>query len=79
MKLGKDPSCVFGKEDPDIRRLMRLKMERRLKIYGKVFETGVVKRATGMSIRLRIVQDWRRWKGRPPPKRKRGDRQSRSR
>jgi hypothetical protein len=63
------PERKNGTEDPDIRRLMRLKMESRLKIDEKVFEPEVVKRATGMFNRLRKVRDWILWRGRPPPKR----------
>jgi hypothetical protein len=70
-KLGKDPACKFGIEDPDIRRRMRLKIERRSEeIDRKVFEPQLVKRATTMCSGLRRVQDWTLWRGRPPPKRK---------
>jgi hypothetical protein len=64
-----NPERKNGTEDPDIRRRMRLETERRLEIDRKIFESAVVKRATGMSNRLRKVKDWVLWRGRPPPKR----------
>jgi hypothetical protein len=64
-----NPELKNGIEDPDIRRRMRLKTERRMEIDKKVFEPEVVKRATGMSNRLRKVKDSVLWRGRPSPKR----------
>jgi hypothetical protein len=38
-------------------------------IFGKSIGLEFVKRANGMSNRLRKVKDWVLWRGRPPPKR----------
>jgi hypothetical protein len=37
-------------------------------IYRKTIGLEVVKRAVGISSRLRKVRNWALWRGRPPPK-----------
>jgi hypothetical protein len=39
-------------------------------IYRKTIELEIVKRAVGISSRLRRIRNWTLWRGRPPPKRK---------
>jgi hypothetical protein len=59
MKFGKDPTCKFRIEDPDVRRRMRLKIERSSEETDrKGFEPEFVKRATRMCSGLQRVQDW---------------------
>jgi hypothetical protein len=69
-KRWKDPSFVIGIEDPDKKRQLRLGTGRKLKVYRKITGLEIVKQIARSHVALRRVKDWTRWKGRPPPKRK---------
>jgi hypothetical protein len=57
----------FNNGTIDRGRKRKLRLE---SMKGQTHELEVVKRAVGISIRLRKVSDWPLWRGRIPPKRK---------
>jgi hypothetical protein len=78
MKRWKDPSCVFriqnqegknGIRNRGLRQQLQSKRES-TKIYRKNTGLEIIKEIARSLVALRKVQDWTRWKGRPPPKRK---------
>jgi hypothetical protein len=64
------PECKIGIKDSGTRRQPHLKIERRSEgLERKPFRLQVMRRAVGMSSRLRKVRDRTMWRVRPPPKR----------
>jgi hypothetical protein len=65
------PECKIGMRNPNTRRWLRLKIEMTSEgIDKKAFGLKFVKRATGISSRLRKIRNWALWRAWPPPKRK---------
>jgi hypothetical protein len=65
------PECKIGIKNQSTRRQLHLKIDRTSEEFDrKAFGLELVKRATGMSSRLRKMRNWILWRDRPPPKHK---------
>jgi hypothetical protein len=72
-----DPEGNTGIKDPGARRQLRLRNEETAgriswKTHEKMFGLEIVKRIAGSPVPLQKGKVWTLWRGRPPPKRKKG-------
>jgi hypothetical protein len=70
MTGGKTATSIGGQNKREQPRMEGLGISE--EIYWKTFRLEIVKRAAGTSSGLGRIMNWTLWRGRPPPKRKKG-------